>query len=154
MSAIIVSKKVQATRSAVWNAISDFEHCSERITGITHSKVIHKPTNGLVGLVWQETRVMYGKEATEEMTVVEAEVGNYYVAEARNHGALYRSKLSLSETDGGVEISLSFDAIPQTFFAKVMNVLFARAMKKSIVRLLEEDLNDIKRSVEQLQTGV
>ena len=152
MNPIVVTQSVGASTETVWNAITDFEHCDQRISGITHVEVLHRPSDGVVGLVWRETRLMYGKEATEEMRIVESVEGEYYVAEASNHGALYRSKLSVKPTADGCELSMTFEAEAQTFFAKIMNIIFSGMMKKSLLKMMQKDLEDIRDSVELERT--
>ncbi|NVK11062.1 MAG: SRPBCC family protein [Gammaproteobacteria bacterium] len=154
MNPLIVTQFIGASAEAVWSAITDFEHCDRRISGITRVEVLHRPSSGeLVGLVWRETRLMYGKEATEEMRIVESVEGEYYVAEASNHGALYRSKFSVKPTTHGCDLSMSFEAEAQTWFAKIMNVIFSRMMRKSLLTMIEKDLADIAKSVELDRSG-
>lgn len=51
----------------VWKKITDIENSANFIEGITKVEVLEKPKDTLLGFKWKETRVMFGKEATEIM---------------------------------------------------------------------------------------
>jgi len=57
---------IHAPKPAVWAAITDIEHAAETISGIEKIEIVEKPANGLVGLRWRETRMLFGKPATVE----------------------------------------------------------------------------------------
>jgi hypothetical protein len=44
--------------------MTDIENASKIISGIDKIEVVEKPTHGLVGLRWRETRMLFGKPAT------------------------------------------------------------------------------------------
>ena len=51
----------------VWKAIVDFKNCSNYIESIIKLEIIEEPKDTFIGFKWKETRVMFGKEATETM---------------------------------------------------------------------------------------
>ena len=55
---------INASKAAIWAAITDIENASEIITGIEKIEIVEKPAAGLVGLRWRETRMLFGKPAT------------------------------------------------------------------------------------------
>lgn len=43
------------------------------VSGIISLNILHQPEDGLVGLKWEETRKMFGKEASETMWITDYE---------------------------------------------------------------------------------
>lgn len=92
---------------------------------------------------------MAGKKAVETMWITEAEEQSYYTAEARSHGAIYRSRVGLAEETGGrTTLSMSLSAEPVSFAAKVMGMVFGPLIKASVRKAFLHDLQDIKTAAE------
>ena len=91
---------------------------------------------------------MFGKSATETMWITSAVDNDYYETEARSHGAIYRSRLDLTERDGGTELAMSFGGEAQTFGAKIMSALMGFMVKGAMVKAIRQDLEDLKIAVE------
>ncbi len=140
------STKINATREQVWNVVTDIEKAKDRIECILDIEVLEKPDSGLVGLKWKEKREMFGKEATETMWIIEAKEYEYYIAEAKNSGALYHSKVELSGEDGDILLAMSFKSTPQTFMAKLLTPMMFM-MKGMIKKAFIKDMEDIKKSL-------
>ena len=139
---------INGSRAAVWTAIADIENASKIISGIEKIEVLEKPANGLVGLKWQETRMLFGEPATVEKWITEAAENEFYTTRAEDRGVVYLTTMSISESHDGITLTSSHDSKPQGFVARVMSipmVLFKGVLKKAIL----EDLNDIKSAVEQ-----
>jgi carbon monoxide dehydrogenase subunit G len=64
---ISVDIEIAKPVEAVWHTITDIENCTKVISSITDLQIQNKPKDGLVGLKWKETRLMFGKKATEMM---------------------------------------------------------------------------------------
>lgn len=144
---ITVSEKINAPRERVWDLITDSDSWVEMISGIKSVEVLEKPSNGVVGLKWREKREMFGKEATETMWVTAAEPGHWYETNALNHGMAYTSRLSVAELGDGTTLTMTFDAKPTTFAAKLMmpiSMMFNGAVRKA----LQKDLSDIRAAAE------
>ena len=139
---------IKANSAQVWDIISDIEHSVDNISAIEKIEVLEKPSSGLVGLKWVETRKMFGKTATETMWITEAEQNKYYRTRAESHGSIYRSNLSIKEEAGGCVLEMGFDAEPQNFGAKLMSGVFGFMLKGSMKKALKKDLEDIKRLAE------
>ena len=139
---------INANKTAVWNAITDIEHATDFISGIEEVKILENPEIEFVGFKWQETRVMFGKKATEIMWITEAVTDQYYKTRAESHGSIYESVISLIENNGITQIKMEFEGSPQTFGAKAMNVLMGWMFKGATQKALQKDLKDIKVYVE------
>lgn len=138
---------INAPMEKVFSVFSDLASAAERIAGIKSIEVLEGSPQMQVGTKWKETRIMFGKEATEIMWVTSLTLDKEYVVEAESHGAHYTSTYSFQEKDGAVEVSMTFGSEPLTFAAKLMGLmffLFAGATKKA----LYQDMEDLKKVCE------
>ncbi len=145
-----VSTEIQIAKpkEAVWSVITDIENCTDVISSIIDLNILEKPEDGLVGLKWKETRMMFGKEASETMWITEAVDNQYYCTRAESHGSVYATRLSLSETEGNTVLTMSFNGEAQTFVAKIVSAIMGIMIKGSMVKAIKKDLEDIKKHVE------
>lgn len=139
---------IHGARAAIWAAITNIENASEIIRGIEKIEVLEKPANGLVGLRWRETRMLFGKPATAEKWITEAVENEFYQSRAEDNGFVFLTAMRLSESRDGMTLTSSHDSKPQGIVARVKSApmfLFKGVIKKAIL----QDLNDIKTAVEQ-----
>jgi hypothetical protein len=140
---------INGSKAAIWAAITDIENASANISGIKKIEVLEKPANGLVGLKWRETRLLFGKPATADKWITEAVENEFYKTRAEDNGFVFLSTMSISESGGGITLTSSHDSKPQGIVARLMSIpmglLFKGVAKKAIL----QDLNDIKAAVEQ-----
>src|SRR5690554_7427383 len=61
---ILINRPVEL----VWNQIIDIRNSAQFIEGIIKIEVLEEPENTLIGFKWKETRMMFGKERSEEHT--------------------------------------------------------------------------------------
>ena len=140
---------IKASKEQVWKVITDIDRAAERISGIQEIEVLERPTQGIIGLKWKETRTMFGKTATEVMWITEAEENAYYQTRAENHGAIYTSRLSIAEEqEGNSVLTMSFGAETPGLFAKIMSATLGQLFKGATVKAVRQDLADIKATVE------
>lgn len=142
------SIEINASKEKVWSIITNIENAKDHISAIQSIEVLEKSNDGLVGFKWKETRIMFGKQATEVMWITDAQVNDFYQTRAESHGAIYISKLSLGEKNNATELNMSFNGEPQTFGAKFMSALMGWMFKKATVKAIEKDLEDIKAAAE------
>jgi polyketide cyclase/dehydrase/lipid transport protein len=138
------------SREQVWSTITDIKNCSNFISGINALEILHQPEQGLVGLKWKETRMMFGKEASETMWITEAVTYEYYCTRAESHGSVYLTRLSLSEIEGKTNLTMSFSGEAQTFFVKLISIFMGPFVKGSMKKMLYKDLEDIKAYLEKV----
>jgi len=139
---------INGSKAAIWAAITNIENASETISGILNTEVLEKPANGLVGLKWRETRMLFGKPATAEKWITDAAENAFYKTRAEDNGFVFLSTMSISESSGGITLTSSHDSKPQGIVATLMSIpmfLFKGVAKKALL----QDLNDIKAAVEQ-----
>jgi hypothetical protein len=141
---------INGSKAAIWAAITNIENASETISGIENIEVLEKPANGLVGLRWRETRMLFGKPATAEKWITDAAENAFYKTRAESDGFVFLSTISISESSSGsITLTSSHDSQPQGIVARLLSIpmgfLFKGVAKKAIL----QDLNDIKAAVEQ-----
>ena len=103
------SVAIAAHPGIVWRAVSNIEHAARWIPAIKSIEILDGPRTGK-GLRWRETRIMFGREATEVMEIAEwkppfsRDGGGMYVATATNHGTAYRSDVRVEPSGSGTRL--------------------------------------------------
>ena len=146
MKSVTVTRHIDAPIERVFELFTDLEHAADRIAGLDLVEMLSEGQFG-VGTRWRETRKMFGKEATEVMEITACEPPNMYVADAASHGSQYRSIWKFSQAGDGTDVAMEFQATPVSLMAKLMMPL-AELMMKSVVKLLEADLDDLAQVAE------
>jgi len=140
---------INRSRAAIWAEITNIENSAETIRGIENIEVVEKPANGLVGLKWRETRMLFGKPTTVEKWITDAAENEFYTTRAESDGFVFLTTMRISGSDRGVTLTSSHDSQPQNIVAKLqsipMSILFKGVVKKAILK----DLSDIKAAVER-----
>ncbi len=140
MATLTVSTHVSAPIDRVFKVYTEIEKAAERIPDITAIEMLSKGPFG-EGTRWRETRVMWKKEATEEMWVAGFNPPNSYTVEAESHGMKYSTLMSFTPEGDGTKVTWDFNGTALTKGAKIMapifNVLMKGTMKKCMVSDLE-----------------
>jgi carbon monoxide dehydrogenase subunit G len=139
---------INGSKAAIWAAITNIENASEIISGIENIEVLEKPANGLVGLKWRETRMLFGEPTTVEKWITDAAEKEFYKTRAESDGMVFLTTNRISESSGGITLTSSHDSKPQGIVARLKSIpmrLFKGVVKKALL----QDLNDIKSAVEQ-----
>jgi hypothetical protein len=147
MFGFTVDRHIAAPPDVVFARATDFGHAPEVITAIVRMEIL---TSGPVGAGtrFRETRMMFGREATEEMTITAFEPPKGYTLSAESHGSRYLTELSFAPDGQGTRMTMTFTGTPVTFMARVMSVLM-RPMMKSVIKMCAKDLDDIKAAIER-----
>ena len=139
---------INGSKEAIWTAITNIENAADFISGIEKIEVLEKPANGLVGLKWRETRILFGKPATVEKWITDAAENEFYKTRAEEGGFVFLTTKRISESSGGTTLTESHESRPQSIKAKLsipMLFVFKGVIKKALL----QDLKDIKAAVEQ-----
>ena len=147
MASITVTKEINAPIAHVFSVLSNIPEAEKTISGITKIEMLTDGPVG-VGTRWKETRVMFGKEAAEEMEITEFNPNRNYVVEAESCGAHFRTDLRFHDKGSGTLVEMEISTQPVTFMAKLMSPL-GYFMKDMMVKCLEKDLEDSKRACER-----
>lgn len=141
-----VSKRIEAPVERVFEAATDLKRAAEAIEGIKQLEVLTEGPIGK-GTRFRETRVMFGREATEEMEITSFDPPRGYTVGCENHGCRYVSEFRFEPSADGTDLTMTFDATPLTMTAKVMSVI-GGLFERKMAQICEKDLDDLRRSIE------
>ncbi|MDH3284327.1 MAG: SRPBCC family protein [Acidobacteriota bacterium] len=146
MASISVRRHIAAPVDEVFARASDFARAPDVIEGIAKVEML---TGGPVGqgTRFRETRIMFGREAIEEMEVTAFDPPRRYALGCENHGCRYHSELRFTPSGSGTDVEMSFDATPLTTIAKIMSLVM-RPMMRSLAKTCLKDLDDLKSALE------
>ena len=143
-----LAETIDAGRDAVFARFADVDSWSESIEGITALDRMGEDGPLKVGSQFRETRVMFGKEATETFTVTQLTAPEVLTLRSESCGAEFVCRHDFEETaDGRTRVTLDVRSKPLTLFAKVMSpmsVLMKGAMRKA----MQKDLAEMKAACE------
>lgn len=146
MKPVEVSIHIDAPAQHVFSIAADIPGAANTIKAITSIEMLTPGPVGL-GTRWKETRMMFGKSASETMEVTAFDPPRSYTVEARSHGAHYLSLITVTPSAAGCDMRMTFTATPITRTAKLfsfMNFFMAGMIRKCF----EADLKDIKAAAE------
>ena len=141
-----LSETVDAPVERVFEIFADFENASHRIDGIERIEVL---TDGAVGkgTRFRETRIMFGKETTEEMEITQFSPNESYLVEAESCGAHFQTDFRFTSEGISTLVEMEISSRPITLFAKLMSplgFLMAGTMKKCLL----DDMKQLKSHCE------
>lgn len=139
---------INGSREAVWAAITNIENASQFVDGIMKIEVLEKPSSGLVGYKWRETRMLFGEPTGVDKRITESVENEFYKTKAEDSGFVFVTTMRISEGSGGVTLTSSHDSRPQGIVARIKSMpmfLFKGVIRKAIL----QDLDDIKAEVER-----
>lgn len=142
-----LTTKVNAPIERVFDVYSDLRRAPERASGIKSLEVLTEGPVG-VGTKFRETRVLFGREATEQMEITEFRRNEMYAVECTSCGTHYRSEFEFRPEGGATLVAMSFDGRPVTKTARILGLVMGALMKGACRRAMEQDLNDLKKAAE------
>jgi carbon monoxide dehydrogenase subunit G len=149
MPAITLERDVAAPVDRVWDVFTDLDQAPERLSMVTD---IERPTDQPFGegTTWRETRKMFGRPYTEQMTITACRPPERYVVEAESSGAHYTTEFAFEPVAAGTtHVRVTFGAEPTGTLAKVFNRLMGQMLAKSVTKALRKDIDELARAAEQ-----
>lgn len=143
MAAITVSTHVSAPVERVFKVYTELDKAVERIPGIIALEVLSEGPFG-EGTRWRETRVMFKKEATEEMWVSGFDAPKSYTVDAESHGMHYSTLFSFAPDGNGTNVSWTFSGTALTLGTKIMSPIFNVLMKGTMKKCMLGDLEALR----------
>ena len=137
----------EASPEAAFETMLDVAHWPQFISGISSVEMLTPGPVG-VGSRFRETRQMYGRSASEDMTIAEIDAPRSIVLTAEAHGARYRVENRFEPSGSGTRVTVEFAATPMTLLARLAAPL-ALVMTSSLRRQLLSDLIDLAREAER-----
>lgn len=147
---IACTEFINAPPEAVFVRSSDVERWPETVSAITRTEILTPGPDGKVGVgtKFRETRVMFGKEASEVMTFLKFDPPRSYTLTAESHGCKYETTFTFVPEGEGTRIEMRFRGEPQTTLSKVMGALMTPMMKGTMRKCIAKDLQDLKAHFE------
>lgn len=146
MFEVSITRSIAAPPERVFAVFSDLEDAAQRIQAIERLELLTPPPVG-VGTRFRETRTMFGKRATEEMTITAFDPPRGYDVEAQSHGSKYFTTFRFEPEPGGTRVSMHFEAQPLSTVAKLLSPL-GKLMLGKLEKECGKDLDDLKRHLE------
>jgi uncharacterized membrane protein len=147
MKPIEVSVDIRAPIEETFELFTDVEKCAQYIDSVESIELLGDTPVG-EGTRWRETRMMNGREATEEMWVTEFVRPNRYVVESESHGMHYTSVMKFRDVGQLTHVTMSFEAEPQRFTSRIIAAVLSPFFRKSIREALQKDLKELKAALE------
>ena len=148
MKPLKVSRTTALPAERLWGAITDLDGWADRISGITEVTRLDEGSGFGVGTRWRETRIMFGKAASEEMEVTEIDEGHSYTVKAGGRGADYTSVWAVEPDGDQTTLSMTFSAETTGTVAKIMSLTLGRLFEGATRKAMEKDFDDIIASLE------
>lgn len=144
---IALTKDIEQPVDRVFDIFTDLEGAADRIEGIKSLDVL---TSGPVGkgTRFRETRVMFKRDATEEMTITSFEPNQRYSVDCLSCGCHYETVFEFLPKGSSTRVEVTLQMKPVTFMAKLMSPL-GRLFAGTALKCFERDLDDLKTSLER-----
>ena len=139
---------IRGTRESVWQVIADIENLPGVLTGVVQIEMLERPSGGLVGLKWRETRMLFDKPAAVDRWITEAVENESYTVRAEDGGFEFVTTRRLTPDGKGTRLTESHETRPRGVIAWVMAIPMRLFFRGVIRKVLVQDLNEIKTAVE------
>jgi carbon monoxide dehydrogenase subunit G len=144
MSIITIHCSIDAPKEVVFRTISDIRNFAEAVPDIVDVSFISDSKTG-VGTRFKETRLIGGREHTEELEVTEYDENNSIRLVTDSNGTVWDSLFTVSDDHGATKLTLVMEAKAYKFMAKIMNPL----MKYFINKAVGKDMDAVKAYCER-----
>lgn len=155
MKPLKLERGVAAPAATAWAVLTDVARWPEVLSGVARVERLDGGRAFGVGTRWKETRVMFGRESTEEMEVTGLEPGRSYVVEALSRGTRYRSVLGVdaggadAEGAAGARLYLTFHAEPEGAVGRLVGATLGLLFRAAVRKRLRQDLDDLAAAAER-----
>ena len=148
MKPIEIRVQYDAPVERVFEVFANLQDAAAHISAITKLEML---TDGPVGAGtrFRETRKMFGKECTEEMEITAFEPGRSYVVGCDSCGSRMLSTFTFTQVDGRTEVCMSMDTQALKMFSRIMMVVTGPLMRRSMLKCMRADFEDMRRVIEQ-----
>jgi len=143
MSTLIMSTHVAAPLEQTFEVYSDLAKLVERIPSITALEILSDGPFG-EGTRWRETRLMFKKEAVEEMWVTGFKPPQSYTVEANSHGMRYETLYEFTPEGDGTKVTWTFKGTPLTLGAKLTAPIFGLLFTGVMRKCMQGDLDALR----------
>lgn len=146
MKTMTFDTPIKADPARTFAVFADFRAADQRVEGIKKLEVL---TDGPIGkgTRFRETRIMFNREATEEMEITDFQPGRSYTVTCNSCGVAWNSTFKFEPDGQGTRVRLEMNCKPLTLFAKLMSPL-GSLMAGSLRKCIEKDMTDLRTYIE------
>jgi len=136
---------VHAPLARVWDVFTDIPRAPERVSGIERVEVL-TPGPFVQGFRWRETRIMFKREATEELAVSSCEPRRSYSVVCDSCGCRWTTTFAFEpQGEAATRVEQTTVVKPLTLGAKLMAPL-GWLMLGTLRRRLTHDLRELAQA--------
>ena len=146
MAGFKMTKRVDADPASVFDVFSDMENAAHHVRGIERIEMLTDGPVG-VGTRFKETRIMFKREATEEMEFTAWDPGRSFTLGCEACGCRYETTFRFEPDGGGTLVRVETEYEPVTFLSKLM-MPFGKLMMGPMKKCIDNDLEDLKALIE------
>ncbi|HKV42698.1 MAG TPA: SRPBCC family protein [Blastocatellia bacterium] len=139
MGRLELTRIIDAPIGVVFRTVADISSFSKAIPHIVKIEFLSDIESG-IGTRFRETRLVKGKEVSNDLEVTEYAENDRVRLVADSHGTVWDSVFTVKSQRGRTELTLVMDARPYKLLPKVIYPLIRRMVEKSI----EQDLDSVK----------
>jgi len=144
---LVLEETVQAPREVTFDVFSDLNNAARNLDSIESLEIVGGGPVGK-GTRFRETRIMFGKEATEEMEISAYDPPSSYTVTGYSCGVEFNTTFRFEESGDGTKVTMTMVSRNKTVFAKVIGPLMGAMMKKSMTKMMAADNAQLKAVAE------
>ncbi len=133
MTRTIVKRTINAPIETVFKTVADINNFSQAVPHIVKVEILSDIKSG-VGARFRETRLMRGKEVTEEFEVTEYTENDSIRIVTDSHGTVWDTLFTVEPKEGQAELTMIMDAKAYKLFPRLINPLVKGIVKKAIAK--------------------
>ncbi|MHC4429783.1 MAG: SRPBCC family protein, partial [Planctomycetota bacterium] len=147
MARFTTTKRIEAPQAAVFQLFADMNRAADHLSGVVR---LEKLTDGPVGkgTRFRETRVIFKKEATEELEITDFDPPRSYTVGCESCGCTYSTTMHFVPNGNVTDVEVEMESRPVTFMAKIMSPFTNLMMSKLMQKCFDKDLEDLKKVAE------
>lgn len=138
------TRQIDAPVETVFRTLSTPEEYTKAVPEICKLEFLSDQRSG-PGTRFNETRMMCGKECANVLEIAEQKENESIRMVSEAGGAVWDTTFTVSERDGGTQMTMVMDAVPQNAAAKLMAPMFMGACASAV----EGDMDAVKKFCEQ-----
>ena len=150
MAKLKVSNEIKAPVEQVFELFTDIENAADRVSAIKKIDILSTGPFHL-GFRWCETRDVMGRLDDAEMEITSYEKNKGYTVTHHKAGVRIDTVFSFAPVENGTSVSIEFELNSQGLPPGLLSPL-EWAVSGKVRDVLSDDLDDLKRSVEQITT--
>lgn len=139
-----MSGATAASPTQVWEVLTDIAHAADTLSRVDRVEVLSDAPYG-VGTRWRETRIIFGKETTEELLVTVSDAPHRTVVELESGGFRYTTAFTVAPEGSGTVLHMEFtgDVASHRVAHRLFWALFGALAVRTVAKEMRVDLADI-----------